>query len=130
MSQTVDPGAAWVINIEQLCEVKVESNCRSRCAVLQWDEVVEDQAAQDYKLSLLDAMEARWRAELETAQASSYYATTYSSWLSLGTSLVANIIENLQVCSVSTCLKNQEFREKISNFIFSSTKYLLGSIAY
>jgi vacuolar protein sorting-associated protein 13D len=60
---------------------------------------VEEQAAQEYKLSLLDAMEARWRAELESSQTSSYYATSYSSWFSLGTSLVANIIENLQVCS-------------------------------
>ena len=67
--------------------------------MLQWDEEAEEQAAQDYKLSLLDAMEAQWRAEVETAQASSYYATSYSSWLSLGTSLVANIIENLQVSS-------------------------------
>lgn len=60
---------------------------------------MEEQAAQDYKLSLLDAMEARWRAEMESAQTSSYYATSYSSWFSLGTSLVANIIENLQVGS-------------------------------
>jgi len=60
---------------------------------------VEEQAAQEYKLSLLDAMEARWRAEMESAQTSSYYAASYSSWFSIGTSLVANIVENLQVCS-------------------------------
>lgn len=60
---------------------------------------MEEQAAQEYKLSLLDAMEARWRAEMESAQTSSYYAASYSSWFNVGTSLVANIVENLQVCS-------------------------------
>jgi hypothetical protein len=44
-------------------------------------------------------MEVRWRAEVESVQSSSYYATSYSSWLSFGTSLIANIIENLQVSS-------------------------------
>ncbi|KAJ9601169.1 hypothetical protein L9F63_000689, partial [Diploptera punctata] len=83
--------APWVINIEQLCLVV------GPVRLSEWDVEAEEQAAQEYKLSLLDAMEARWRAEVETTQASSYYATSYSSWLSLGTSLVANIIENLQL---------------------------------
>ncbi|XP_069683777.1 intermembrane lipid transfer protein Vps13D isoform X2 [Periplaneta americana] len=83
--------APWVIIIEQLCLVTGPVN------LTEWDEEAEEQAAQDYKLTLLDAMEARWRAEMESSQASSYYATSYSSWLSLGTSLVANIIENLQL---------------------------------
>jgi vacuolar protein sorting-associated protein 13D len=61
---------------------------------------LEELAAQEYKLSLLDEMEARWRAEMESAQTSSYYATSYSSWLSFGTGVVANIIENIQVSTL------------------------------
>ncbi|PNF41796.1 hypothetical protein B7P43_G02609, partial [Cryptotermes secundus] len=83
--------APWVIIIEQLCLVT------GPVKLAEWDEEAEERAAQEYKLSLLDAMEVRWRAEVESAQTSSYYATSYSSWLSFGTSLIANIIENLQL---------------------------------
>jgi vacuolar protein sorting-associated protein 13D len=47
-------------------------------------------------VALLDALEAQWRAEHEANDAG-YYATSYSSWLSYGTGLMANIVENLQV---------------------------------
>lgn len=40
-------------------------------------------------------LEARWRADTEREPG--YYATSYSSWLNYGTSLVTNIIENLQL---------------------------------
>lgn len=40
-------------------------------------------------------MEARWRTESE--QGPGYYATSYSTWVTYGTSLVTNIIENLQL---------------------------------
>lgn len=63
----------------------------------QYDEEAEEQAAQEDKLSQLDAIEARWRAEHEAHQESSYYASSYTSWLSYGTSFVTNIVENLQV---------------------------------
>jgi vacuolar protein sorting-associated protein 13D len=46
-------------------------------------------------LSRLEALEARWRAESE--QGPGYYATSYSTWVNYGTSLVTNIIENLQL---------------------------------
>lgn len=66
---------------------------------LQWDEEAEEQAIQDYKLSVLDSLEAQWRAEFDNqkSQGSSYYASSYSSWLSYGTSVVTNVVENLQV---------------------------------
>lgn len=65
--------------------------------MFQWDEEGEDHAVYEYKLSLLDAIEARWRAETDTAPESSYYASSYSSWLGYGASLVTNIVDNLQV---------------------------------
>lgn len=60
------------------------------------DEEAEEQALQDYKLGRLDAIEAVWR-QTETSQDSSYYASSYSSWLGLSMNFAANIIENLQV---------------------------------
>lgn len=56
---------------------------------------MEEQAILEYKLSRLDALEARWKADIEHDP--SYYASSYSSWLNYGTSLVTNIIENLQL---------------------------------
>jgi len=57
---------------------------------------VEENAEQEYKQSVLDALEARWLAEKET-QEESYYSSSYSSWLNYGTSIVTNVVENLQV---------------------------------
>lgn len=56
---------------------------------------MEEQAILEYKLSQLDALEARWKADIEHDPG--YYASSYSSWLNYGTSLVTNIIENLQL---------------------------------
>lgn len=66
------------------------------CWCVQWDCSVEASIAHERKTALLDALEAQWRAEHEAADAG-YYATSYSSWLSYGTGLLANIVENLQV---------------------------------
>lgn len=57
---------------------------------------MEANIAHERKISLLDALEAQWRAEHEANDAG-YYASSYSSWLSYGTGLLANIVENLQV---------------------------------
>lgn len=62
-------------------------------------------AAQEVKLSNLDAFEARWRLENETKD-SGYYASSYSSWLSYGTGLITNIIENLQVSVIFMSVTN------------------------
>lgn len=66
-------------------------------ALLQWNAEVEGLAAQEMKLSQLDAFEARWHLENEAKENSGYYASSYSSWLSYGTGLITNIVENLQV---------------------------------
>lgn len=63
----------------------------------QWDPTVEAHYAHERKVALLDALEAQWRAETEAQTDAGYYATSYSSWLSYGTGLLANIVENLQV---------------------------------
>lgn len=49
----------------------------------------------EYKLSRLDALEARCKTDIEHDPG--YYASSYSSWLNYGTSLVTNVIENLQL---------------------------------
>lgn len=82
--------APWVILIEQLYLVA------GPVRLNEWDEDAEEQAAQEYKLNFLDYLEAQWRAEFDN-QGSSYYASSYSSWLSYGTSVVTNVVENLQL---------------------------------
>ncbi|XP_015598611.1 vacuolar protein sorting-associated protein 13D isoform X2 [Cephus cinctus] len=81
--------ASWVIVIEQLYLVA------GPIRLEEYDSEAEEQAALEYKLSRLEALEARWRADTERDPG--YYAASYSSWLNYGTSLVTNIIENLQL---------------------------------
>lgn len=64
---------------------------------IQWDDEAEEQADFNYKLSRLENLEAKWRAQREAAIDSSYYATSYSGWLNYGTSIVTNIVENLEL---------------------------------
>lgn len=82
--------APWIISIERVYVVVAPVNLD------EWDSGVEAAIAHERKVSLLDAVEAQWRAERE-AQDPNYYATSYSSWLSYGTGLLANIVENLQL---------------------------------
>ncbi|XP_076236647.1 vacuolar protein sorting 13D [Calliopsis andreniformis] len=81
--------ASWVIVIEQLYLVA------GPISLDEFDQEAEEQANVEYKLSRLDALEARWRAD--TDRDPGYYASSYSSWVNYGTSLVTNIIENLQL---------------------------------
>ncbi|XP_053983789.1 intermembrane lipid transfer protein Vps13D isoform X2 [Hylaeus volcanicus] len=81
--------ASWVIVIEQLYLVA------GPISLDEFDNEAEEQAIVECKLSRLDSLEARWRADTERDPG--YYATSYSSWVNYGTSLVTNIIENLQL---------------------------------
>lgn len=83
--------APWCIQIEQIYVICGPLNLD------EWDGVSEHQADLDYKLSSLDSLEARWRAHLEAGASGNYYASSYSGWLSYGSSLVTNIVENLQL---------------------------------
>lgn len=47
-------------------------------------------------MAALDALEAQWRAQHEVADVG-YYAASYSSWLSYGTGLLADVAQNLQL---------------------------------
>lgn len=82
----------------------------------QWDCSVEASIAHERKTALLDALEAQWRAEHEASDAG-YYATSYSSWLSYGTGLLANIVENLQVALKE---HNDRYLVMISQFLTPS----------
>lgn len=48
-------------------------------------------------MSRLDGLEAKWRASSEASLEGGYYASSYSGWLSYGTSLMTNIVENLEL---------------------------------
>ena len=61
------------------------------------DADAEEAAARQRQLWQLDAVEAAWRAEHEAKQETSYYAASYSSWVNYGSSIVGNIVANLQV---------------------------------
>lgn len=83
--------APWCINVEDVYVVVGPVNLD------EWDAQTEEQADLDYKLARLDAVEANWRAAREAAMEGGYYASSYSGWLSYGTSLVTNICENLEL---------------------------------
>ncbi|KAM7310382.1 vacuolar protein sorting-associated protein 13D isoform X1 [Ixodes scapularis] len=80
----------WLITIEQLYIVV------GPVSLNEYDEEREDQVLQNAKLSKLDAMEAKWKASNESKQEPSYYAYSYAAWLTCGTSVMSNIIKNLQ----------------------------------
>ncbi|XP_063378533.1 intermembrane lipid transfer protein Vps13D [Cydia fagiglandana] len=84
--------APWLIAIEKLYLVAAPVNLD------EWDSATEAHYAHERKVALLDALEAQWRAAQEAMAAdASYYAASYSSWLSYGTGFLANIVENLQL---------------------------------
>ncbi|KAL1478253.1 hypothetical protein MTO96_016437 [Rhipicephalus appendiculatus] len=80
----------WLITIEQLYIVI------GPVSLDDYDEAREDQVLQNTKISKLDAMEAKWKASYESKQEPSYYAYSYAAWLTCGTSVMSNIIKNLQ----------------------------------
>lgn len=87
--------APWCITIEQVYIVVGPYNLED------WDADVEEQAELDSKLSRLDRLEAKWRAARETSLegglGGSYYASSYSGWMSYGTSTITHVVENMQL---------------------------------
>ncbi|XP_039449054.1 intermembrane lipid transfer protein Vps13D isoform X2 [Culex pipiens pallens] len=84
--------ASWCLNIDNVNVVcgPIDLN--------EWNADLEQQTELDFKVASLDRLEAKWRAQRETpVTEGSYYASSYSGWLSYGTSLVTNIVENLQL---------------------------------
>ncbi|XP_058818048.1 intermembrane lipid transfer protein Vps13D isoform X2 [Topomyia yanbarensis] len=84
--------ASWCLNIDNVNVVcgPIDLN--------EWNSEIEQQTELDFKIAALDGLEAKWRAQRETPQTEgSYYASSYSGWLSYGTSLMTNIVENLQL---------------------------------
>lgn len=85
----------WVISFEKVTLIAgPQDRCETR------DEAAEEAAAQEAKLTALDALEAEWRSrkgERAGLPASSLYSLTYSSWIGYAASLITNIIQNLQV---------------------------------
>ncbi|XP_043215701.1 vacuolar protein sorting-associated protein 13D-like [Amphibalanus amphitrite] len=81
----------WSISIEQLYVVLGPVRPE------EMDADAEEAAARQRQLWQLDAVEATWRAEHEAKQETSYYAASYSSWVNYGSSIVGNIVANLQL---------------------------------
>ncbi|XP_052894433.1 intermembrane lipid transfer protein Vps13D [Anopheles moucheti] len=85
--------ASWCLYIDN-----VQVTCGPIDLEQDWNGEVEQQTELDLKVASLDRLEAKWRAQRETpVTESSYYASSYSGWLNYGTTLVTNIIENLQL---------------------------------
>ncbi|XP_077510398.1 vacuolar protein sorting 13D isoform X2 [Amblyomma americanum] len=80
----------WLITIEQLYIVI------GPVSLDDYDEAREEQVLQNAKIAKLDAMEAKWKASYESKQEPSYYAYSYAAWLTCGTSVMTNIVKNLQ----------------------------------
>ncbi|XP_055378948.1 intermembrane lipid transfer protein Vps13D [Condylostylus longicornis] len=83
--------APWCIIIERLYIVIGPKNLED------WDDEKEKKYDLEYKLSRLDDVEAKFRAQKEINLENNYYASSYSGWLSYGSGLATNIIENLQL---------------------------------
>ncbi|XP_050076311.1 intermembrane lipid transfer protein Vps13D [Anopheles maculipalpis] len=85
--------ASWCLYIDD-----VQVTCGPIDLEQDWNAEVEQQTELDLKVASLDRLEAKWRAQRETpVTEGSYYASSYTGWLNYGTSLVTNIIENLQL---------------------------------
>uniref|UniRef100_A0A182JQ44 UBA domain-containing protein n=1 Tax=Anopheles christyi TaxID=43041 RepID=A0A182JQ44_9DIPT len=85
--------ASWCLYIDD-----VQVTCGPIDLEQDWNAEVEQQTELDLKVASLDRLEAKWRAQRETpVTEGSYYASSYSGWLNYGTTLVTNIIENLQL---------------------------------
>ncbi|GFW33199.1 vacuolar protein sorting-associated protein 13D [Trichonephila clavipes] len=77
----------WVIFIERLFLIA------GPILSSEYDEKVEEAAALSRKLAQLEALEAKAKGVQGSKQNESYY----TNWMSYGTSLMANIIENVQL---------------------------------
>ena len=62
-----------------------------------YDEIQEDSITQDIKLASLDGIESEWRAKHDNEFGNTYTASSYTSWMTFGTSFIGSIVENLQV---------------------------------
>ncbi|XP_030375190.1 vacuolar protein sorting-associated protein 13D [Scaptodrosophila lebanonensis] len=80
----------WCISVEGLfcviCPKDIEN----------WDDTKEKVVDLEYKLTVLDAAEAKWRSE-KGQQIESYYFSSYNSWLKYGTNMATNIIDNIEL---------------------------------
>lgn len=73
----------------------------------EWDDEKEKQDDYSYKQSILDSKEASWRLENGCSK-ESYYSLSYSSWLNYGTTLVTNILENLELKIIDVHLRYED----------------------
>ena len=65
---------------------------------IQYNEEEETKTQQEFKIVQLDTLESRWKALHEDiASQSSYYSTSYSSWLNYGSSFFSNILLNIHL---------------------------------
>ncbi|EDW18711.2 uncharacterized protein Dmoj_GI13376 [Drosophila mojavensis] len=80
----------WCISVEGLFCVVTPKDFEN------WDEVKEKLLNLEYKQSVLDTAEAKWRSE-KGKQIESYYFSSYNNWLKYGTNMATNIIDNIEL---------------------------------
>ena len=58
----------------------------------------DDDMESKVKKAALDLMEAEWRSEIGFQGLTTFvFGSTYSSWVKHGTSLLANVVQNIEV---------------------------------
>ncbi|GAB0086733.1 hypothetical protein DMENIID0001_008990 [Sergentomyia squamirostris] len=119
--------ALWCIHIEKVNVVVGPVNLE------EWDAEAEEQADFDFKVARLDRFEAKWRAAREACIKGGYYASSYSGWMNFGTSLVTNIMENLQLKISDVHIR--KYAARCHGFFrgencFSSPNYIRNNVRY
>ncbi len=82
-----------------------------------YDEIQEDSITQDIKLASLDGIESEWRAKHDNEFGNTYTASSYTSWMTFGTSFIGSIVENLQV-QISDVHIRYEDHVSLDNSVF------------
>ncbi|KPM09106.1 DUF1162 domain containing protein [Sarcoptes scabiei] len=67
--------------------------------IAKYNEEEENRAQQEFKISQLETMEQRWKAlhDEDLSEPSSYYSSSYSSWLNYGSSFINNVLINIHL---------------------------------
>ncbi|KAI1301414.1 Vacuolar protein sorting-associated protein 13D [Halotydeus destructor] len=79
----------WTVTIEDLHVVCVPLTS------FEYDLDQEELNAQTIKYGVLECMENKWKLHSKSSQETSYYASSYWTWLSYSSSLITSILENI-----------------------------------
>lgn len=92
----------WSIVMEKVYVV-VAPQCHT-----DYDELHDEAVSQEIKLAALDGIESDWRAKHDQCHQDSY-SSSYTTWMSFGTSFIGTIVENLQVQICDVHIRFEDF---------------------